>query len=156
LYVVGTASVGVLTIRGGADLAENFEVAQQAEEVQPGMLVMIDAEHTGGVTLARGAYNRLGAGVISGANELSAGMVLGHCEGQKDAKPVALTGRVWTYVDGTEAGVEPGDLLTSSDTPGYAMRVSDSARAQGATIGKAMSKLAKGEKGMVLVLVNLQ
>jgi hypothetical protein len=156
LYVVGTASVGVLTIRGGADLAENFEVAQQAEEVQPGMLVMIDPEHTGGVTLAHGAYNKLVAGVISGANDLSAGMVLGHFDGQKDAKPVALTGRVWTYVDGTDAAVEPGDLLTSSDTPGYAMKVTDSSKAQGATIGKAMSKLAKGEKGMVLVLVNLQ
>src|SRR5262249_13826649 len=45
LYVVGTASVGVITIRGGGDLAESFEVAQQPEEVVPGMVVMIDDEH---------------------------------------------------------------------------------------------------------------
>jgi hypothetical protein len=36
------------------------------------------------------------------------------------------------------------------------MPVIDSSKAPGATIGKAMSRLAKGEKGMVLVLINLQ
>jgi hypothetical protein len=36
------------------------------------------------------------------------------------------------------------------------MPVIDDSKAHGATIGKAMSSLAKGEKGMVLVLVNLQ
>lgn len=156
LYVVGTASVGVLTIRGGADLAENFEVHTSPETVQPGMVVMIDDEHEGAMELAAGAYNRRVAGVVSGANELSAGMILGEFEGLKDARPIALSGRVWTYVDATERGVEPGDLLTTSDTPGYAMPVADHSRAHGATIGKAMSRLDKGQKGMVLVLVNLQ
>ena len=156
LYVVGTASVGVITIRGGADLAENFEVATRPEDVKPGMLVMIDADNPGGVTLARGAYNKCVAGVVSGAKELQAGMILGHFDDQKDARPVALTGRVWTYVDAGGEDVEPGDLLTTSDTPGYAMKATDLARAQGAVIGKAMSRLAKGEKGLVLVLINLQ
>jgi hypothetical protein len=36
------------------------------------------------------------------------------------------------------------------------MPVVDSSRAHGATIGKAMTKLEMGQKGMVLVLVNLQ
>jgi hypothetical protein len=36
------------------------------------------------------------------------------------------------------------------------MKVTDHARAQGAIIGKAMTPLAKGEKGLVLVLVSLQ
>lgn len=156
LYVVGTASVGVLTIRGGADLAEKFEFNDQATEIKPGMVVMIDDEHTGGMELAVGTYNRKVAGVISGANELAAGMVLGDFEGKTNPHPVALTGRVWTYVDASEKAVEAGDLLTTSDTPGYAMPVIDNSKAHGATIGKAMSSLAKGEKGMVLVLVNLQ
>jgi hypothetical protein len=156
LYVVGTASVGVLTIRGGADLAEKFEFNDQATEIKPGMVVMIDDEHTGGMELATGAYNRKVAGVISGANELAAGMILGDFEGKTNPHPVALTGRVWTYVDASEKAVEAGDLLTTSDTPGYAMPVIDNSKAHGATIGKAMSSLAKGEKGMVLVLVNLQ
>jgi hypothetical protein len=46
-------------------------------------------------------------------------------------------------------------LLTTSSTPGHAMKVTDHARAQGAILGKAMSSLAEG-KGMVLVLVSLQ
>lgn len=156
LYVVGTASVGVITIRGGADLAENFEFVQDASKVEPGMVVMIDEDHVGGMELAVGAYNKKVAGVISGANDLEAGMTLGNFEGMTDPKPVALTGRVWTYVDASEKAVEPGDLLTTSNTPGYAMPVVEQSMAHGATIGKAMSKLEKGQKGMVLVLVNLQ
>jgi hypothetical protein len=156
LYVVGTASVGVITIRGGADLAEKFEFNCQSTEILPGMVVMIDDEHDGGMELATGAYNKRVAGVISGAKELAAGMVLGDFEGAKNPHAVALTGRVWTYVDASEKAVEAGDLLTTSNTPGYAMPVIDADRAHGATIGKAMTKLAKGEKGMVLVLVNLQ
>jgi len=49
----------------------------------------------------------------------------------------------------------PGDLLTTSDTPGHAMRATDRTRAYGATIGKAMSSLKDG-RGLVLVLVSLQ
>lgn len=155
LYVVGTASVAVLQIRGGADLAEKFEVA--CTEAKPGMVVMIDPEQVGGMKLASGSYNRCVAGVISGANKLEAGMILGEFEGNSEkAQPIALTGRVWTYCDASESAIEPGDLLTTSETPGYAMAVTDSAKAPGATIGKAMSRLAKGEKGLVLVLVNLQ
>jgi hypothetical protein len=83
-------------------------------------------------------------------------MVLADLPGARNSRPVALTGRVWTYCDATERAVEPGDLLTTADQPGYALPVSDHARAQGAVIGKAMTALAKGETGMVLVLVNLQ
>jgi hypothetical protein len=156
LWVEGTASVGILTIRGGADLAEAFELSEPTSEVVPGMLVMIDPDHPGKITLAKGAYNPLVAGIVSGANELKPGMILGAFEDRRDTKPIALTGRVWTLVDATNEGVEPGNLLTSSDTPGYAMRVTSKELAHGATIGKAMSRLPKGEKGLVLVLVNLQ
>jgi hypothetical protein len=47
-------------------------------------------------------------------------------------------------------------MLTSSNTPGHAMRASDLSAAQGAVIGKAMTPLALGDRGLVLVLVNLQ
>lgn len=52
--------------------------------------------------------------------------------------------------------VEPGDLLTTSATPGYAVKATDYARAQGAILGKAMEKLEKGKKDQILVLVTLQ
>ncbi len=69
--------------------------------------------------------------------------------------PVALSGRVYCQVDAAHGAVEPGDLLTTSSTLGHAMKVADSAKAQGAIIGKAMTGLKEG-KGLVLVLVTLQ
>jgi hypothetical protein len=69
---------------------------------------------------------------------------------------VALSGRVWVHCDAQEHGVEPGDFLTTATRPGHAMPVVDRARADGAIIGKAMSRLEKGGCGLVLVLVNLQ
>jgi hypothetical protein len=68
---------------------------------------------------------------------------------------VALTGRVYVQADTVNGPIQPGDLLTTSLTPGRAMKVTDHARAQGAILGKAMTGLAAGE-GLVLVLVSLQ
>jgi hypothetical protein len=147
----GTASVRVLQITG-ADVAEKFAVS---EEVQPGMLVAIDVNHPGELCLARGAYNRRIAGVVSGANGLPAGAILGHMPGNENAPPIALSGRVWTFADASSAPIEVGDLLTTSDTPGHAMKADDRSRSHGAILGKAMTPLAAGERGLVLVLVNL-
>lgn len=148
----GTVSVDVLEI-AGADLAEKFPVS---EEVKPGMVVAIDPKHPGKLCLARGTYNRCVAGVVSGANGLAAGAILGHLPGHDDAPAIALTGRVWVHCDASSQAIKPGDLLTTAQTPGHAMKVIDYTRGQGAIIGKAMTILDQGETGMVLVLVNLQ
>ncbi len=147
----GTTQTKILQVTG-ADLAEKFPFSGEA---QPGMVVQIDPDHPGKLRVARGAYNRRVAGVVSGANDLSAGVILGNLPGQEDAPPIALSGRVWAYCDASEQPIEPGDLLTTSDTPGHAMKVTDHPKAQGAIIGKAMSGLESGE-GLVLVLVSLQ
>lgn len=152
LQVVGTAKVSVVEITGGLDLAEHFEVAEGAK---PGLLVAIDPRRPGKLAIARGAYNRKVAGVISGANQLAAGMVLTNPSGTKDSMPIALSGRVWVYCDARQHSITPGDLLTTAHLPGHAMKVADSARAQGAIIGKAMTGL-KSRRGLVLVLVTLQ
>jgi hypothetical protein len=47
-------------------------------------------------------------------------------------------------------------MLTTADTAGHAMKVIDASAAHGAVIGKAMTALTAGERGLVLVLVNLQ
>ena len=95
------------------------------------------------------------SGVVSGANGVQPGLQL-HQEGAiEGGENVALTGRVYVQADASFGAIKPGDLLTTSDTPGHAMRVQDHARAQGAILGKAMSSLKDG-KGMVLVLVSLQ
>jgi hypothetical protein len=69
--------------------------------------------------------------------------------------PVALTGRVYVKVDATHGAIEPGDLLTTSPTPGHAMKADDPGRAHGTILGKAMTGLESGT-GLVLVLVTLQ
>jgi len=149
--VVGKARVDVLQITG-ADLAEKFPVS---EPVKPGMVVVIDPDHPGQLRLSRTAYDRRVAGVVSGANDLPAGAILGHLPGLDDAPPIALTGRVWVYCDFAGGAIEPGDMLTTSNTPGHAMKVTDYSAGQGAIIGKAMTSLEAGQ-GLVLVLVSLQ
>jgi hypothetical protein len=148
----GLTSTKTLQITGGSDLAEHFEVA---EEVQPGMVVAIDPQNAGKVMLARGAYNRRVAGVISGAHDLSAGMLLPDPSGAQNAMAVTLSGRVWVYCDADRNPIKPGDLLTTSDTPGHAMKATNYTKAQGAIIGKAMTSLKAGQ-GLVLVLATLQ
>ena len=49
--------------------------------------------------------------------------VLGNLSRHEDAPPVALSGRVWVYCDAGKHAIEPGDLLTTSATPGHAMKV---------------------------------
>ncbi len=148
----GTVSVKVLEITG-ADLAEKFPTT---DAVEPGMVVEIDPDTPGHLRKAQGAYNRRVVGVVAGANGLSKGIILGNLEGSENHTAIAMSGRVWVYADATERAIEPGDFLTTADKPGYAMAAGDLAQAQGAIIGKAMTRLEKGTTGMVLVVVNLQ
>ncbi len=154
LDVSGTTRTGVLQITGGSDLAENFEI-DRVETVKPGMLVAIDPDKTGKLVLARGAYNRRVVGIVSGANGLGAGMLLPDPKNAEGALPVALSGRAWVYADANKYPIRPGDMLTTSEIPGYAMRAVSSRRASGAVIGKAMTELRSGA-GLVLVFVTLQ
>lgn len=152
LDVAGTARVDVLEIQG-ADLAEKFPMS---EPVEPGTVVSIDADQPGYLTPSRKPYDRRLAGVISGANGLSVGAVLGQGTPEPGAEAVAMSGRVWTLCDATNGAIEPGDLLTTSSRAGHAMKATERARSHGAVLGKAMSRLARGQTGYVLVLVNLQ
>jgi hypothetical protein len=154
LQVNGTARVDVLEITG-ADVAERFPTSDCRDAVQPGMVMEIDPTQPGKLRISRSAYNRRVAGVVSGAGDIPVGAVLGNLPSSSDGPPIALTGRVWVRCDARERIIEPGDLLTTSDTPGHAMKVLDHARSQGAIIGKAMTILDR-ETGLVLVLVGLQ
>jgi len=158
LFEDGTVSVPVLEITGGADLSEQFDIHEADDEATPaaGMVVSIDSDNPGHLVVSEDAYDRKVAGIISGAGGVKTGMLMGMEGSEADGStPVALTGRVYCWVDASGEPIQPGDLLTTSDTPGHAMKVTDYGRAQGAILGKAMSSLEDG-KGLVLVLVTLQ
>jgi hypothetical protein len=155
VWVSNNLSIATLTIRGGADLAEPFAVTSPSGEIPQGSVVVIDDENPGHLKVSSQAYDTRVAGVLSGANGIHPGIQMQQQALVEGGKNVALTGRVYVLADAGNGPIKPGDLLTTSDTPGHAMKVSDHARGQGAILGKAMSGLKQG-KGMVLVLVTLQ
>lgn len=152
-YVTGRLKTNILEVLG-ADLAEKFPSSD--ENVEPGTVMEIDPDHPGKLRVAREAYTARVAGVVSGAGDLPAGAVLGNLPDSEESPSIALSGRVWVRCDAASGAIAPGDFLTSAATPGHAMRACDRSRANGATLGKAMTPLAQGERGLVLVLVNLQ
>lgn len=152
----GVTTTKILTILGGSDIAEPFDFEDESK-VLPGMVVAIDPARTGKLRIANEPYDATVAGIVSGAGGINPGITLTQDGTVADGEHlVALTGRVYCYCDADAAGsIKPGDMLTTSGTPGHAMKATDRTRAYGAVIGKAMSSLDSG-KGLVLVLVNLQ
>ncbi len=154
LWLAGSLSATVLTVRGGADLAEPFPMSGP-EEMEPGSVVVIDPDHEGRLCLGATPYDKKVAGVISGAGGVQPGLRL-HQEGVMEGDHhVALSGRVHVRAVASNGPIQPGDLLTTSELPGRAMKATDPLRSQGAVLGKAMTRLDHGE-GLVLVLVTLQ
>ncbi len=155
LDVAGTTRTQILQITGGSDLAEPFDVVGDGN-VAPGMVVAIDPLHPGQLRIADQPYDPTVAGCVSGANGIQPGLTMHQQGTQAEGDfPVALSGRVYCLADAAYGSIKPGDLLTTSANPGYAMRAADRDLAFGAIIGKAMSSLASGQ-GFVLVLVTLQ
>jgi hypothetical protein len=142
---------GDILLRNG-DCAEEFDV-EAPESVTQGSVLSL-AEN-GRLRVAREPYDRKVVGIVSGAGDTRPGIILARDPRNRNRLPVALVGRVNCWVDATYGAVAVGDLLTSSATPGHAMRAADPARAFGSVIGKAMRALSTGS-GLVPVLVALQ
>jgi len=100
-------------------------------------------------------YDKRVAGVISGAGDYKPGIILGKQQAQKNRVSIALLGKVYCKVDAQGSPIEVGDLLTTSATPGHAMKAQDSQKAFGAVIGKALQPLRNGH-GLVPILITLQ
>lgn len=136
----------------GADCAEDFAVTPNST-AGPGTVVVIqDEEH---LAPSQKAYDRRVAGVISGAGSYKPGIVLNRKDENVDHQPVALMGRTYCKADAQYSAIEIGDLLTTSPTPGHAMKAVDPHRAFGAVIGKALQPLKEG-RGLIPILVAMQ
>lgn len=134
------------------DLAEWVPATEQ---MVPGTVVVLHETRVNEVRPSSEAYDTRVAGVVSA----QPGIILG--EAGDDKAQIATTGRVRVRVDATTHPVHIGDLLVTSDTPGYAM-VSQPLELQGrkfhqpgTVIGKALEPLPNGQ-GEILVLLSLQ
>ncbi len=135
-----------------ADCAEDFDIIG-LEKVEPGTVMVIDCE--GALKQSDRPYDKRVAGVISGAGNYKAGIVLDKQESSKNRMPIALMGKVYCKVDASYGAIEVGDLLTTSPTSGHAMRTDDPMKAFGAVIGKALQPLEEGQ-GLIPILIALQ
>jgi hypothetical protein len=136
-----------------ADCAEEFNLAQ-ACAIEPGTVMVIDRD--GALLQSEQAYDKKVAGIVSGAGDFRPAIVLDkQAQGQGQRVAIALVGKVYCKADATYGSIDVGDLLTSSPTPGHAMRAEDPRKAFGAVIGKALQPLRHGT-GLIPVLVALQ
>jgi hypothetical protein len=136
----------------GADYAEDFDIVYP-EGAEPGTVMVLD--NSGGVRVSDEAYDRRVAGVVSGAGGYRPAVILDRQDAGRNRRPLALMGKVYCRVDASDNPIAIGDLLTTSSTPGHAMKAVNPTRAFGAVIGKALRPLAGG-RGLVPILVALQ
>ncbi|RLC85080.1 MAG: hypothetical protein DRI79_11870 [Chloroflexi bacterium] len=160
----GTGSYGVVSPDkmlapaydiGNPDVAEFYAAA--SSDLEAGDVVVLDP--AGGLKLRRvtKAYDTTVVGIVSTEPGVTLGVkdgdiIPGSNEGEV---PLALVGRVPCKVSAENGPIAVGDLLTTSSTPGHAMRCSDRSACIGAIIGKALEPLEEGT-GVILVLVTLQ
>jgi hypothetical protein len=136
----------------GADCAEDFDIAADTE-IGPGTVMVLTED--GALQPSQDAYDKKVAGVISGAGDYRPGLILGRRDSSQGRMPLALMGKVYCKADAQYGPIEVGDLLTTSQTPGHAMRALDPLKAFGAIIGKALRSLKAGH-GLIPILVALQ
>lgn len=142
-----------------SDLAEPFELIEE-DSLELGDVVVIDYSGKG-LRKSDKPYDTNIAGVISSKEQ--AAVVIGYRKDKTQDKPLALAGKVMCKVDTNYSGIEPGDLLTTSPTPGHAMKavpiLEEDGRyiyPTGTILGIALEGLDEGRKGKILVLVGLE
>ncbi len=136
----------------GADCAEEFDLVE-GQSVDGGTVMVLGEE--GALQASFQAYDKRVAGVTSGAGKYKPGIILDKREIKGNRTPVALMGKVYCKVDAGYAPIVVGDLLTTSNTPGHAMKAADPLKAFGSVVGKALRPLKEGQ-GLIPILVALQ
>ncbi|MFO0762139.1 MAG: hypothetical protein U0359_37215 [Byssovorax sp.] len=149
LHVEGNIlATGTIKAMNFPDLAEN--ITAMTPSIGPGDVVVSDPERGEGILLAAGPYSSTIIGVIS----THPGILLNGEPADLDSarprdklqRPLALAGRVPVKVTLEGGPIHPGDLLTSSSTPGHAMRANEPWR--GGLIGTALTAFSgKDDQG---------
>jgi hypothetical protein len=136
-----------------ADCAEDFNIGGTEITVDAGSVMVLG--EGGALFPSQHVYDKRVAGVISGAGDYKPGIVLDKQNSEGNRQSIALLGKVYCKVDAEYGAIEVGDLLTTSATPGHAMKADDPAKAFGAVLGKALRSLGNGQE-LIPILVTLQ
>jgi hypothetical protein len=145
---------------GGADFAEMMAVDGDPADYEPGDVLVISSAKDRAVELSSKPYATNVVGIYS-AKPGFVGTVHDPHETNPDEIPVAISGIVLCKVSAENGAIKRGDLLTTSSTPGYAMKAEPikvggvEFYPPGTIIGKALEELNQGT-GVILVLVTLQ
>lgn len=134
---------------GSFDFAEMF---LSRELLEAGDVVVLDSETNEYVKKATTAYDNMALGIVSTEPGFLAGANVDFDDPSADqGYPVGLAGRVPTKVSAENGPIRPGDFLTTSGTPGVAMKATES----GMIIGTALESFDGPGIGLVKVFVNL-
>ena len=145
------------TYVAGSDFAESLPVADDPTGYEPGDVLVISLDRPGGVEKCSQPYDGLVVGVYSTRPGFLGADKEGATEVAADEVPVAVLGIVPVKVTDENGPIQPGDLLTTSSTPGHAMRCAGLELCFGRTLGKALEGLPAGQStGVIQVLVTLQ
>jgi len=135
-----------------ADCAEEFNVAA-AEIADAGTVMVLREDEI--LCPSNFAYDKRVIGIISGAGNYRPGLILDKDKAGTNRKPIGILGKVFCKVDADYEPIRAGDLLTTSNTLGHAMKATDPRKAFGAVIGKALRSLERGQR-LIPVLIALQ
>ncbi len=142
----GTFYLGA-TNTTSADVAEHYA---STESLVPGEVVELDPSNNVSIRRSTSAYSPYLLGIIS----TDPGVILGQGDSKQygdHTYPVALSGRVLVIVDPNSEEIHIGDYLTSSSTPGRAMK----ATKDGYIVGRALENW-KASDGKETILVFTQ
>ncbi|MEK9183538.1 MAG: hypothetical protein AAB890_00505, partial [Patescibacteria group bacterium] len=151
---------GSTTVGTPADLAENYPVLDSS--IEAGDLVSLDNQlvesnkidgdqiiETERITAVKKSSNQYDSNLVGVISTKPGILLSGFSE---KSKPVALSGRVPVKVNTQNGSINIGDPLTSSDTPGVAMKATKT----GKIIGYALESYnTEQEIGKIKIFLNL-
>ena len=149
------------TYVAGSDFAEAFKASGGRDHYEPGDVVILSQSSPGGIEKSTSPYDTRLAGVYSTRPGVLGADKDGETRVDEDDIPVAIVGIVPTKVSDENGPILTGDLLTTSNIPGHAMKAKPqlvngvAMYPTGTILGKAMEPFSSG-RGIVKVLVTLR
>jgi hypothetical protein len=145
----------------GSDFAEALSAAGDKTSFEPGDVLILSATAAGSVEKCNRDYDTKIIGVYSARPAVLGADKNGETRVDDDEIPVAIAGIVPTKVSAHNGAIAPGDLLTTSEIPGHAMKATPTMvdgvaiYPAGTILGKAIEPL-QDSAGIIKVLLMMR